>query len=93
MKCAGGASLLILMISPLLLERMERSQGGMRRISPAARAHQAERGVIMYRHAVGPLLSCLAVLAHNMLWVCQYSSCALYSQRYRKPFNSQYYSF
>ena len=47
----------------------------------------------MYRHAVGPLLSCLAVLAHNMWWVCQYSSCALYSQRYRKPFNSQHYSF
>ena len=46
----------------------------------------------MYRHAVGPLLICLAVLAHDMLWVCQYSSCGLYIQRYRKPFNSQYYS-
>ena len=47
----------------------------------------------MYRHAVGPLLSCLAVLAHNMLLVCQCSSCALQNQNYRKPFNSQYYSF
>ena len=47
----------------------------------------------MYRHAVGPLLSCLAVLALNMLWVCQCSSCALYIQHYRKPFNSQHYSF
>ena len=47
----------------------------------------------MYRHAVGPLLSCLAVLALNMLWVCQYSSCALRNQNYRKPFNSQHYSF
>ena len=37
------------MISSLLLEWMERSQGGMRRLSPAARAHQAKRGIIMYR--------------------------------------------
>ena len=39
------------MMSPLLLEveRMERSQSGMRRLSPAARAHQAKRGSIMYR--------------------------------------------
>ena len=47
----------------------------------------------MYRHAVGPLLSCLAVLALNMLWVGQCSSCALCNQNYRKPFNSQCYSF
>ena len=37
------------MISSLFLEWMERSQGGMRRLSPAARAHQAKRGSIMYR--------------------------------------------
>ena len=37
------------MISSLFLEWMERSQGGMRRLSPAARAHQAKRGIIMYR--------------------------------------------
>ena len=37
------------MISSLFLEWMERSQGGMRRLSPAARAHQGKRVVIMYR--------------------------------------------
>ena len=37
------------MISSLFLEWMERSQGGMRCLSPAARAHQAKRGSIMYR--------------------------------------------
>ena len=49
------------MISSLFVEWMERSQGGMRRLSPAARAHQAKRGIIMYRRPVGLLLSCLAV--------------------------------
>ena len=49
------------MISSLFVEWMERSQGGMRRLSPAVRAHQAKRGIIMYRRPVGLLLSCLAV--------------------------------
>ena len=34
--------------SSLIMEWIERSQSGMRRLSPAARAHQAKRGSIMY---------------------------------------------
>ena len=40
------------MISSLFVEWMERTQGGMRRLSPAARAHQAKRGILMYRRPV-----------------------------------------
>ena len=59
----GAGSLL--MISSLFLEWMERSQGGMRRLSPAARPHQAKRGITMYRRPMGLLLSCLAVPVLN----------------------------
>ena len=48
--------------SSRIMEWIERFQGAMRRVSPAARACQAKRGVIMYRGACGPLLSCLVVL-------------------------------
>ena len=54
------------MMSSLFLEWMERSQGSMRRLSPAARAHQAERGSSMYRRPVGLLLSCLVVLVLSL---------------------------
>ena len=54
--------------SSRILEWMERFQGATRHVSPAARACQVKRVVIMYRRACGLLLSCLAVLVLNGKW-------------------------
>ena len=76
------------MISSLFLEWMERSQGGMRRLSPAARPHQAKRAITMYRRPVGLLLSCLAVPVLNGNPYDFKNDPTTFDQRYYKPFNS-----